>query len=225
MRSIVKYIIAKTYKPLLIKYLAVTRWYSYKGIALEIPPAVFHPGFFYSTKILLRYLKHKQLLQKTFLELGAGSGLISIYAAQKGAHVTATDINPVAIDCIRKNARLNHVSFSIINSDLFKQIPRQSFDMVVINPPYYKKDPVSNVDYAWYCGENGEYFENLFKDLEKYMHEHTEVFMVLCDGCDMQMIHQFAIQNGFTMHSVYTKNTIVEKNFVFKIEHSNAFSH
>ena len=224
MRSIVKYIISNTYKPLLVKYLAVTRTYTYKGLCLAIPPEVFHPGFFYSTKLLMRYLKHKPLHQKTFLELGAGSGLISMHAVQKGAMVTATDINPVAIEYLEKNAKFNKLIFSVIKSDLFDDIPESKFDIIVINPPYYKKDPVSNGDYAWYCGEHGEYFEKLFRDLERYMHDHTEVFMVLCDGCDLHMIKEFAGRNDFTMQSVYSKSTIVEKNFVFKIEHSNAYS-
>jgi methylase of polypeptide subunit release factors len=66
--------------------------------------------------------------------------LISIYAAQKGAIVTATDINPVAIEYLRENTRANHVHIDILRSDLFDEIPVRVFDIVAINPPYYKKD-------------------------------------------------------------------------------------
>src|SRR5689334_9483774 len=118
MRGLVKYIMATTYKPLLVKYLSKTRTYSYKGITLEIPPQVFHPGFFFSTKLLLRYIEKDRFQQRSFLELGAGSGLLSIYAATRGAVVTATDINPVAIECIRKNAIANRTKIELIHSDL-----------------------------------------------------------------------------------------------------------
>src|ERR1051326_4600356 len=107
MNKIVKYIVERTYKPLLVKYLSKTRTYSYKGIVLEVPPEVFHPGFFSSTKILLRYISKEHLEQKKFLEPGAGSGLLSIYAAKKNAIVTSTDINPVAINYLQKNAETN----------------------------------------------------------------------------------------------------------------------
>ena len=70
---------------------------------------------------------------KTFLELGAGSGLISICAAQKGAAVTATDINPVAIQYLQKNSLANNVSLRVIESDLFKTIAAQQFDFIAIN--------------------------------------------------------------------------------------------
>lgn len=112
--------------------------YRYGNIRLEIPPQVFHPGFFFSTGLLLRYILTLPLQGKRFLELGAGSGLISIQAAKKGAIVTATDINPVAIDCLRRNCDQNNVTAEIILSDLFAVIPEQPFDIIAINPPYYK---------------------------------------------------------------------------------------
>jgi release factor glutamine methyltransferase len=115
MRNAIKHLTEKTYKPLLVKYLSTTKSYQYKGIKLIIPPEVFHPGFFFSTKLLLRYINQFFLQQKTFLELGAGSGLIAIYAAKKNAIVTATDINPVAIEYLKKNSDVNNVSITIIH--------------------------------------------------------------------------------------------------------------
>jgi release factor glutamine methyltransferase len=217
MRSLVKYIVARTYKPLLVKYLSKTRTYSWKGITLQIPPEVFHPGFFTSTKILLNYIKHKNFKQNSVLELGAGSGLISIYAAKKGADVTATDINTVAINFLKKNAEQNNVDLNIIHSDIFQCIPVCLVDTIIINPPYYKKQPRSNAEYAWYCGENGEYFQKLFKHLKNYVHGKTEVLMVLCDDCDLQMIKNLAYENSFDLQCVFQRNSIIEKNYIFKI--------
>lgn len=218
MRDVVKYIVGATYRPLLVKYLSKARTYSYKGITLEIPPEVFHPGFFFSTKLLLGYIAKNHFNQKSFLELGAGSGLLSIYAAKRGAFVTATDINPVAIECIQTNAEENLVDLTVIHSDLFDKIPQQCFDAILINPPYYKKKPLSVKDYAWYCGENGEYFKKLFKSLTRYIYAHSEVLMVLCDGCDLLMVKELAKENSFAMHCVHTQKTLIENNYIFKIQ-------
>ncbi|MFL5771677.1 MAG: HemK2/MTQ2 family protein methyltransferase [Flavisolibacter sp.] len=217
MKDILKYIVARTYRPLLVKYLSGTRSYTYKGIELEVPPQVFHPGFFFSTKLLLRHIKHENLKQKTLLELGAGSGLISVYAAQKGAKVTATDINPFSILCLKKNAPKNKVELNIIHSDLFDKIPATKFDRILINPPYYKKKPSSDAEYAWYCGEGGEYFQKLFGVLSSYMHSGSEVSMILCDGCDIEMVENFCSRNHFRMECVYTKKSLLETNYIFKI--------
>jgi release factor glutamine methyltransferase len=218
MRGLMKYIVSSTYKPLLVKYLSKTRTYSYKGINLEVPPEVFHPGFFFSTKLLLRYISNEYLSGKTFLELGAGSGLLGIYAAKKGALVVASDINPASIKCVKANAEENDVEITIIQSDVFDSIPQQGFDFILINPPYYRKNPSSFSDYAWYCGEEGEYFQKLFKDLTGYMHEGSKALMVLCDGCDLNMIKNIAQENFLRMRCVRTRQTIIETNFIFRIE-------
>jgi release factor glutamine methyltransferase len=158
------------------------------------------------------------LSNKTFLELGAGSGLISIFAAKQHANVTATDINSVAVEYLEKNAAANNVGINIIQSDLFKNIPFQQFDIIAINPPYYKKRPLTHKEYAWYCGEHGEYFENLFSSLSNYIHGQSIIIIILCDGCDLQMIHAIANKNNFKLNCVYNKPNLLERNFIFKVE-------
>jgi len=212
--------VATAYKPLLEKYLSRTRTYTYKHIRLQIPPQVFHPGFFYSTQMLLKYISHISLQQRKVLELGAGSGLIAIYAAQKGAYVTATDINTIAIEYMESNMQYNKVELSIIHSDLFHMLPQQTFDMIIINPPYYKKNPVTEADYAWYCGEQGEYFQQLFKNLNDYIHTASDIVMTLCDACDLNMITTFAAQYDFQMECIYTQRNLLEKNFIYKIQYT-----
>lgn len=196
--------------------------YRYKDLLLEIPPEVFHPGFFFSTRLLLRYITKMSLHKKEFMELGCGSGLISMVAAKKGAIVTATDLNPVAVESLKKNCRSNDLHLQIIQSDLFKAIPEKQYDIIAINPPYYKKDPVTFRDHAWFCGENGEYFSGLFESIHKYIHTETEVLMVLFEGCDMKMINGFAAECGFTLTCVYSKQNMVERNFIYRIEHVHA---
>ncbi len=218
MKAAIKHIVAHTYKPWLEKYLSKTRVYNHGDIKLEIPPEVFHPGFFFSTQLLLSYIKKLSLKGKSFLEPGCGSGLISIYAAKKGAKVTATDINPFAIEFLKINTAQNNVWLEIIESDLFDNIPQKKFDIISINPPYYKKDPKTTQEYAWYCGENGEYFLSLFGKLNEYTHSESDVLMVLFDGCDLELIENIASQNGFDLQCVHTRKNLLEKNFIYKIE-------
>ena len=224
MRTLLKHIVSKTYKPILGRYLSTTRNYSYKGIHLSIPPEVFHPGFFTSTQFLLQYILRLSLHQKKVLELGAGSGLIAITAAKKGAIVTASDINPIAIEYLHSNSINNNVILEIIQSDLFTYLPEIKYDIMIINPPYYKKNQQSWKDYAWYCGEKGEYFSKLFRQLKNHTDCKTEVLMVLCDGCDIDMITNFASDNDFTLFLKQSKQTVLEKNFIYQVKRTDTLA-
>jgi release factor glutamine methyltransferase len=217
LRTVLKHIVARTYKPLLEKYLSKTRSFVYEDIQLGIPPEVFHPGFFFSTRLLLKHVKKLPLKGKRFLEPGCGSGLISIYAARKNAIVTATDINPIALEYLKKNCRRNQVGLSMIESDVFDEMPSQQFDIIAINPPYYKKDPVTMKDYAWHCGANGEYFQKLFGQLNEFVYSGTETYMVLFDGCDIPMVETIAGANHFRLQCLATHENLLEKNYIFKI--------
>ncbi|MEI9943397.1 MAG: 50S ribosomal protein L11 methyltransferase [Chitinophagaceae bacterium] len=105
MNTVFKKIVAKTYKPVLEKYLSKKRIYRYGDIRLEVPPEVFSPWFFFRvTQLLLQSILRLPLKHKQFAELGAGSGLIAILAAKEGADVWATDINPVALQYLQSNS-------------------------------------------------------------------------------------------------------------------------
>ena len=206
-------------KPLLEIYLSGERTYRYQNLHLKIFPGVFHPGFFFSTKIILGYLDAFELKNKTFLELGAGSGLIAISAAKKGAFVTATDISLRALENISVNKKLNDATLVLIHSDLFDHIPQQVFDFIVINPPYYKGKIRSEADRAWYAGEQHEYFQKLFLQLPSYINEGTHTFMILSDGCDILRIQDLAAANQLTFRQVFLKKVYWETNYIFEIQY------
>jgi len=222
MRAAIRHIVGMTYKPLLEKYLAKTRIYHHEGLTLSIPPGIFHPQFFFSTKLLLQQVKMQELKGRRFLELGCGSGLISLVAAKKGASVTSSDINPVAIEQLKANSHANGIELRMIESDLFRSIPPQQFDIIAINPPFYKKYPVSSYDYAWCCGEKGEYFQQLFAQLGTYMTSSSIVLMILFEGCDMEMIRTFARENGAELNCIKTTKNLLESNSIYQIIYHHA---
>lgn len=222
MRKYLKYFSSFILIPFAKWYLKKERQYSYGEIAVRVKPGVFHPGLFYSTKFLLSYLADKKLEGKRFLELGCGSGLISVYAAKTKAFVTASDISKIAIENCGENARANNVSVSIIHSDLFDNIGQQTFDYIVINPPYYAKDAITEADYAWFCGEAFEYFEKLFKQLREFTDKYSEIIMVLTKGCDLQKIFSIAAKNGYSLRLIQKNNVLFDgEDFLFKIKKDN----
>jgi release factor glutamine methyltransferase len=218
----IKTFIEALFKPIIIKYLKKERRFKYKGFSLKVYPGVFHPGFFFSTKILFKFLSSMEMEGKHFLEVGCGSGLISLLAVSKNAVVTALDINPLAVKNTLENYQLNQKNFNkkinVIESDLFIKLEKFDYDIIVVNPPYFFKDARIIEEHAWYCGQNGEYFDKFFFQLKNYRSRKTLIYMILSDGCELERISLTAAKNGFSLSCIFEKNIIWEKNYIFKIE-------
>lgn len=84
------------------------------------------------------------------LDLCTGSGAIAISIAKyiKNSQITATDISEKALEIAEKNAKINQVDKQIafLTSDLFKQIPKEKYDIIVSNPPYIKREIIRTLD-------------------------------------------------------------------------------
>lgn len=217
MRRIIKGIVNRTWKPLVKNYLEKPRVFTYKKISVDVPPGVFHPGFFFSTKLMISFLEKIELSGKNVLEMGSGSGLISIYMAKRNASVTACDIAPAAETATRRNAERNQVRITSVQSDLFASVPPQKFDTIVVNPPYYKKNPASAEEMAWYCGENLGYFHRFFQQAKTFMHSGSNILMVLSDECDIEGISEIANEKRLSFIQVFEKKTAWETGFIFNI--------
>ena len=201
-------------------YLSKKRTYRYQELTVEVNPGVFHPGFFSSTKMLLHFAAAQPLKGTTVLELGAGTGLISIQSAKMDAIVTATDISLAAIENIRANSIANQVSITVIHSNLFRNLRGRIFDWIFINPPYYARSPVKQQDHAWYCGEHHEYFTEFFKNLSAHVTSTSQVIMVLSDVCDLQAIFNIAAQYHFEFFLREERYVWTDgRNYIYQIKH------
>ncbi|MBK7632455.1 MAG: methyltransferase [Ignavibacteriales bacterium] len=218
MKSFLKKLFFPILKSLYNIYSSKERSYSYKGINVRVMPGVFHPGLFFSTNLLIEYLSKLDLENKTVLELGAGSGLISIYCAKQNAIVTATDINPTAIININKNVELNNVKITAFESDLFDKIKKVNYDYIIINPPYFPKDPKNEKEFAWFCGSDFKYFKKLFSQLNNYRTESNILLMILSEDCDFNRINSIANECNFKLNLVLQKKVLWEQNFIYTIE-------
>jgi release factor glutamine methyltransferase len=217
MRNFIKKISHPFLKFGLNLYYSKPRHFAYDTINIKIHPDVFPPQLTFSTKILLDFIQDFDLQNKTLLELGCGSGIISLLATKKGAQVTASDINQTALDFLVSNAEKNHLKLRTVYSDLFQNIQNQSFDYIIINPPYYPKAAKSIKEQAWFCGENFEYFEKLFGQLPNFLSVETNCIMILSQDCDIEKIKAIAKKNALAFKLVLERKDWVETNYIFKI--------
>lgn len=216
MRQIIKKITHPFLKRVTQLWFSKPRKYTYKNIEVLVHPEVFPPHYTISTKILLDFIDAMDLKEKTFLELGCGSGIISLFAASKEAKVTATDINTKAIEYLKKASVKNNIPISILYSDLFLNLKNKSFDYIFINPPYYPKLPKNQKEKAWFCGENFEYFEKLFQQLSLRKQKET-MYMILSEDCNLNKIASIAKKYNKSLKEILKHKKYQEINYIFKI--------
>ena len=104
------------------------------------PSVVFGNGFHPSTRLCLETLVsyRSSTLDSGFtgLDLGCGTGLLSIGAARLGASfVTAVDYNSLACEVTKQNARYNNVqkTIEVKQLDLRDKLPDTGMDVVMAN--------------------------------------------------------------------------------------------
>ncbi|HCD06970.1 MAG TPA: peptide chain release factor N(5)-glutamine methyltransferase [Lactobacillus sp.] len=128
--------------------------------------------------------------QKNICDIGTGSGIIAITLGLEfpDDEILATDISKEALQVAKLNSenyQTNNIFFE--QSDLFKDISVQKFDVIVSNPPYIaeseKKDMDASVikyepDLALYGQDNGlEFYENIVKQVDNYLNDDGILYM------------------------------------------------
>ena len=143
--------------------------YEVNGLKFICPPNVYHPHEFGSSRFALRGLFSQLPRWGTrILELGAGSGVVGICLAAAGFDVTLVDIDPVAVECARKNAALNAVPVTVHQSDLFSALGSEKFDLIFFNIPLLDKaidDPLEIIS----CDPGGEIFARFMSGAKNYL--------------------------------------------------------
>jgi release factor glutamine methyltransferase len=94
-------------------------------------------------EVILREYSSRDCRHLEILEIGTGSGAISVALASefKDARIVATDSSQAALRIAAKNARENGVEFQISFrwGSLFEPVS-EKFDIIVSNPPYISED-------------------------------------------------------------------------------------
>ena len=162
---------------------------SFKCNNLEIQthPEVYDPAE--DTFLLLEEIDPH--VEDSVFEIGSGTGIIALYCVQEGANVICSDINPFAVDLIKKNYKKNKSqltgSLEIRKGSLFDVLPKdETFNLIIFNPPYL---PTSKEEYiggsGWFDkavagGKNGlETTKPFLQQLPKYLRDDGRSFTIV----------------------------------------------
>jgi release factor glutamine methyltransferase len=190
--------------------------YSYNGIEVNVLPGVFSPKIHSTTPAFLAYIETLDLNQKTILELGCGSGIISVVAATKGGIVTSSDVNDIALNELTVHARDENLNIIVVYSDLFENL-HFHFDYIFINPPALPKAPISIVDMANRAGENFEYFERLFSQLKVRTLRESVVLISLPERAELFSICRRAKLHHLKLETVKVMHQGLDRVVIYRV--------
>ena len=119
---------------------------------LLVIPSVFSPVRLRTGAFLAAQLDARTVAaDAAVLDMGTGSGVCAVQAAQRARRVVAVDVNPAAVRCATINALLNGVEarLEVRHGDLFAPVRGERFDLIVFNPPFVRGAPRDDRDRAW----------------------------------------------------------------------------
>jgi len=180
----------------------------YKEMAFDVAKNVYEPAE--DTFLLADNLDVCK--EERVLELGTGCGLLAILAANAGAKVVATDINPAALKCARANAVAHGVEKSIDFrlGDLFEPVVGEHFDLVIFNPPYLPVEPeealCGPLDRAWEAGPNGRrIIDRFLRELSNHLTPNGRVLFVQSSLANISKTLRVLETRGFKVNIIHKK--------------------
>jgi len=169
------------------------------------------------TYLLESALKKIDLKNKKVLEIGCGSGYLSIYCALHNANITAIDINPKALQYASNEAKKANVKINFIISDLFKALNKQDkYDIIIFNPPYLVSDKIEYL--ALDGGKEGrEIIDKFLTEFDKHLTDNGFVLLLHTDYNDLKETEEKLAKKSFRFEIVAKQHIFFEDLYILRI--------
>ena len=167
-------------------------------------------------------LKHvPKYARGNVLDMGTGSGVIAIEAAQYAKEVSAVDINPAAVAYVKKQVERQELrNLSVTKSDLFQNV-KGRFDTIFFNPPYLPDDPRLQ-DLALDGGKQGyEVIQRFLEQAKRHLKADGVVLLLFSSLSKPKKIYQLLRANGYKYQRLSRLKLDFEELYVYEIRTQN----
>jgi len=149
------------------------------------------------------------------LEIGCGSGVVSIHCAKNGCVVTSGDINPRAVELTRKNASDNDVGIDVVETDVYSNVEGR-FDTILFNLPYLPVDEEGLLAKSWSGGPDGlGPLPELLQGAPEHLNDGGRVVVVISSLMDNDAL--WDLLDGYTVEKKGELKLFFEKLAVLEI--------
>ena len=146
--------------------------------------------------------------------MGTGNGAIGIKCAQQGSEVTAVDIDPEALENVKKMAGERDLRIRVVHSNLFENV-NGKYDTIIFNPPYLPGDAKSIEDLQWAGGgEHGdEILLRFLKDAKNYLEKDGTIYIIVSSFNRIAKIEEM----GYTMRCIGRKKFAFHEIYLYEL--------
>ncbi len=195
---------------------------NFKEYCLSLPPEIYPPAE--DTYLLLETLE-TDLKQKSIdcaLEMGAGSGYISLGIYKQVNELVVTDINPIVINYFNDlKIKYKLDKMKIIKSNLFNNIKRK-FDLIIFNPPYVPSQGIPKEEEIEKLATDGGAFGRgvilkFLKGLKEHLSKNGVCYLLISSFNNPHYIFKQIIKNNLHYSILRERNIFFEKLIILKI--------
>lgn len=152
----------------------------------------------------------------SFLEVGCGTGLVTMAAARYARTVVATDISMDAVQNTIENLKSNNLNHqvSVFQGDLLTALQvTSSFEVIAFNPPYLPDDEYSSsLDRATIGGPEGtEISEHFLCQAVDHLKLGGRVYLVCSTLADVTKIQKIMESLGLQVRIAASKKLFYEE--------------
>jgi len=165
------------------------------GLPILVLPGVWSPAYDWSSLFYVENMPDVRGLD--FLEIGCGTGVISVFAGRAGANrIVAVDVNPEAV----RNARRNFDRFGTKMADAFLSDGfsnvKGKFDLITWNAPYHGCRPADMLERGC-ADECYRDIRSFFQQVRTYLNPGGKVVFGFSESGDLPLVESLIADNGF----------------------------
>ncbi len=161
-----------------IEQLSRDSLYETHGLKIYAPAGTYHPSKNSSSEFLLDTISQLVIKNSKIVEIGCGTGVISIYLAKNNNMVTSTDISNICCAATCWNAKVNNCYLDIRIGDMWSPImPEETYDISIFNPPLMDKNPDTEEELSL-CDPGGKIIKSYFSGVKSHLRKNGKVITV-----------------------------------------------
>lgn len=178
-----------------VDFLSNLSEYDVFGNRFEARPGLYHPHPSSSSIFMIRTLLREKPKLGRLLEIGCGTGAVGLSLLAQGLadSLVLTDIETVAVDTTRNNAKRLGLDdcVSIKHGSLFEPVQGEQFDSIVFNMPLMHRTH-TGITHVALDDTNGEAAQTFFQEVSNYLVPGGTCFFPYSNISNPQLLGEFA---------------------------------